>query len=151
MNTTRIAVHSGDAISDVSLFFPIFFFSASSTGRRLAGTASWRLCFEFSSPYNSPYTPSRPHLHRRHGATRCTTNGVRYVLVFTLSHTLFSRHLPPFRRETYRPSLYTRGKRIGPFKHSPFPLWLFRPWVKYFSHTFGHAIFVADLNCSMLV
>lgn len=43
--------------------FPLFFFFPpflQATGRRLAGTASRRLRFEFSNPYNSPYTPFVP-------------------------------------------------------------------------------------------
>lgn len=117
----------GDVVSDSSFLFLIFFFFFPAAGRRLAGTASRRLRFEFSNPYNSPYTPFAPF-----------TPPARRDVAHNKRRAICSR-IPPFlpfsaALSTRRIALPTRGKRIGPSKHSSIPLRLFRPSVKYFSH-----------------
>lgn len=135
-----------DAVSD-SLFLLYIFFSffSPAAGRRLAGTASRRLCFEFSNPYNSPYTPFAPFT---------PPTPARRDVAHNKRRAICSR-IPPFlpfssALSTRRIALPTRGKRIGPSKHFSIPLRLFRPLVKYFSHTVGHTIFVLFL-CLMFV
>lgn len=130
VNITHIVARSATRFPILCFFYIFFSFFSPAAGRRLAGTASRRLCFEFSNPYNSPYTPFAPFTPPT-PARRDVAHNKRRVIC---------SRIPPFlpfssALSTRRIALPTRGKRIGPSKHFSIPLRLFRPLVKYFSHT----------------